>query len=46
MSICSVVTALCVWIRTVRKTILVMKYQPCAEASFIIKLTLGVYDGI
>jgi hypothetical protein len=44
--ICSAVTALCMWIRMVRKTVLVMKYQSCAEASFIIKLTLGIYDGI
>ena len=30
----------------VRKTVLGMMYQSCAEASFITKLILGVYDGI
>ena len=30
----------------VRETVLVMKYQSCAEASFTIKLTLAIYDGI
>ena len=30
----------------VHKTVLAMKYQSRAEALFIIKLTLGIYDGI